>query len=230
MVAAIGRPDESIPLPSRVANRDNVNDSDGDDTDTWWDEAYAAGDVPWEVDGPQPAVREAYATGWIDGDVLDVGCGLGTEARFIADNGHEVRGIDTSSHAIAGAKERTNSSSVSFEIGDVFDLTPEKHGRWDTVLDCGLFHVFEDTRFDAYAEAVGSVTKRGGTLVLVAFGPEAPTDWPPNPISPSDIRETFAHAWSIERIDQPKFETRIRPVDGIRAVMCRTNESVTAES
>ena len=62
--------------------------------------------VPWDIGGAQPVVIEAERAGRLHGAVLDVGCGLGDNAIYLARQGHQVTGIDSAPTAIEQANSR----------------------------------------------------------------------------------------------------------------------------
>ena len=70
-----------------------------------WDAAYR-GLPPWEIGHPQPAIVDLAAGGGIGRSVLDAGCGTGENALYLAEQGHEVWGIDVSQLAIEQAIDR----------------------------------------------------------------------------------------------------------------------------
>lgn len=70
--------------------------------------------------------------------VLDLGCGTGNHALFLAENGYEVHGIDQSARMVNIAKSRAQApNSPTFEIGDIRNYSSNK--RYDVITS--LFHV-----------------------------------------------------------------------------------------
>src|SRR5215204_4840352 len=100
---------------------------------------------PWDIGAPQPAFAVLASAGLLRGRVLDVGCGTGEHTLMAAAAGCEAVGIDISSTAIrlAETKARERGTSARFVVGDArrLELLGE---RFDAILDCGLFHVFDD--------------------------------------------------------------------------------------
>ncbi len=103
------------------------------------------GQAPWEIGGPQPEIVRLAEAGAIEGVVLDVGCGTGENALYLAERGYDVWGIDFIPKAIerARAKAVQQGLGVHFQVGDALKL--DVLGRtFDTVIDSGLFQTFSD--------------------------------------------------------------------------------------
>lgn len=195
-----------------------------DDPEDWWDEAYED-DPPWDTGEPQSAFVRLVETGEIEGRVLDAGCGTGTEALYFAERGHDVTGVDFSSRAIerARAKARARDLDATFRVGDALDFDPDL-GPFDTVVDSGLFHAFEENPRTKYADSLAGVLRPGGRAFVLSFGEDAPDDWGPNPVSEADVRGTFAGGeWRVRDIREVEFET-IRPVPGCLAMLDRIRD------
>jgi len=59
----------------------------------FFEKAYH-GTPPWDIGRPQREFVRLEEAGKISGDVLDVGCGTGENALFLAGCGHAVWGVD----------------------------------------------------------------------------------------------------------------------------------------
>lgn len=189
----------------------------------WWEQAYRDDELPWETGRPQPAIVALLDSNGIDGPVLDSGCGIGTEALYLAEHGYDVTGIDIAETAVDRARSRATSRSgldnVAFQTADVLELAESELGPFETVLDCGLFHALQPCDRTRYAASLDSVVADGGRVILLAFGPEAPADWPPHVISQADIRDTFTDGWEIDSVEPAPFETTHKTVEGILGII-----------
>jgi len=124
---------------------------------SFFDTAYE-GSPPWDLGRPQRAVVELAEAGRIVGSVLDVGCGTGEHALYLAERGHAVVGVDLSPRAIelAEAKARERGSPAVFEVWDA--LRVDELGRpFDTALDVGMFHTLTDEERPIYARSLWRV-------------------------------------------------------------------------
>jgi 2-polyprenyl-3-methyl-5-hydroxy-6-metoxy-1,4-benzoquinol methylase len=129
---------------------------------------------PWDIGEPQQPFVELSRSGIVGGEVLDAGCGSGALALFLSGEGHSVTGVDISEQAIELARRQAaeRGSSAKFDIGSVLDLS-QYAGRFDTVVDCGMFHVLPASDQPTYVAALHMATKRGGRVCLLAMSGEA---------------------------------------------------------
>lgn len=170
----------------------------------------------WEIGGPQPEFVRLEEEGAIVGRVLDLGCGTGEMAIYLASRGHPVWGIDIAPNAIRQARAKANERgvTVTFRAADV--LVPGSlPATFDSAVDSGLFHVFLDAHRPRYAENVRNALVPGGHLFLLCFREDEPTDWGgPRRVSQAEIRETFRSGWEVRSIRPSRYEVNIPGVEG----------------
>ena len=165
--------------------------------------------------------RPLCAAGAFVGPVLDAGCGSGENALAIAARGLEVVGVDVAPTAIRQAREKAAARGIAatFLVADALRL--DRLGRtFPSVLDCGLFHTFDDDERAAYVESVGAVTKPGSVLHLLCVSDLAPGDQGPRRISRSDLRASFGAGWKVVSIEADRVETNFDP-SGLPAWLSR---------
>src|SRR5262245_41320921 len=121
-----------------------------------FEEAYQ-GAPPWEIGRPQPEVARLADGDSFRGAVLDVGCGTGENAMYIAALGFQVVAVDAAQTAIRKAREKAvgRTAKVRFKVLDAKELSKLER-KFDTILDCGLFHVFSDADRAAYISSLES--------------------------------------------------------------------------
>jgi SAM-dependent methyltransferase len=168
-----------------------------------FEEAYQ-GQPPWDLGQPQlPFVELADR---ITGTVLDAGCGTGDNAIFFAQRGQPVLGIDFVESALAAARQKAAERGVQIEFKQHDALQLDRLGRtFDSVIDCGLFHVFSDEDRVRYVEQLAKVTQLRGNVFLMCFSDRELGDGGPRRISQDEIRAAFANGWSIESITATRF-------------------------
>jgi cyclopropane fatty-acyl-phospholipid synthase-like methyltransferase len=175
-----------------------------------FDAIYREGTAPWDVGHAQPEIVKLAAEGEIVGDVLDVGCGSGENALHLASLGRRVVGVDASPTAIALAREKAAARglAVPFFVGDAMDLG-KLHRRFETGVDCGLFHVFGREERRAYAHSLTEVLSPGSTLHVLCFSDEEPPGPGPHRIAEYDFSEAFRSIFALTRIRPARFESRL---------------------
>src|SRR4051794_10154919 len=183
-----------------------------------WDASYLDGTAPWDIGRPQPAIVRVAAAGGFAGAVLDAGCGTGENALYVASLGLPVLGVDVAETAlaVARAKAEERGFDVEFAAADAFQLDCLGR-RFETVLDCGLFHTFDGDERLAYLASLASVTDRGGVLYVLCFRDDGPATGP-HPVSREELSAAFSSGadWDVVAIDPDRVETRVHP-DGAPA-------------
>lgn len=106
---------------------------------------YKAHDTPWDIGAPDSSLIQAVTSTPIKPcETIDIGCGTGDNAIWLAQQGFDVVGIDTSAVAIEKAKEKASGTNAkcSLMVGNF--LTCQIEGApFGFVFDRGLFHIFE---------------------------------------------------------------------------------------
>ncbi|HEU5026980.1 MAG TPA: class I SAM-dependent methyltransferase [Spirillospora sp.] len=185
-----------------------------------WDESYRGEEpAPWDAGRPQPAVERLADEGAFAGPVLDAGCGTGENALRIAAAGARVLGVDVAGTALAMARDKAADRGLDaeFALADAFRLA--RLGRtFETVLDCGLFHTFDDGERAEYVESLAAVTASGGRLFLLCFSDAEPGDWGPRRVTREELRASFdrPHGWEVESIAPERLVTSF-DADGVAA-------------
>jgi SAM-dependent methyltransferase len=169
--------------------------------------SYRDGTAPWDVGRPQPEIVRLAEDGEIVGDVLDVGCGTGENALYLAGLGRRVVGVDAAPTAIARAREKAAARGLpaAFLVADALDLGPLRR-RFETTVDCGLFHTFGPEQRRTYAHSLCEVLSPGGTLHVLCFSDEEPPGPGPYRIAESDVRDAFRSIFALTRIRPGRFE------------------------
>jgi SAM-dependent methyltransferase len=171
-----------------------------------WDSSYA-GPPPWDIGRPQPAFVRLAEQGLLTGRLLDAGCGTGENTLLAASYGADALGVDVAAVAIERARRKALEREVaaSFQVADALDL--DQLGRvFDTVIDSGLFHVFDDVARARYVTSLGSVLRAGGLCYLMCFSDLQPGDWGPRRLGQDEIREAFHDAWQVTEITADAFD------------------------
>ena len=136
------------------------------------------------------------------GAVLDAGCGTGENALHLASLGLSILGVDVAQTAVSIARNKAagRGMDADFVVADALHLNRLDRG-FETVLDCGLFHTFDDGERRDYVASLASVTGRGGHLYVLCFSDVGPGTGP-HPISEQELRAAFTRrsGWSVASI------------------------------
>jgi SAM-dependent methyltransferase len=181
-----------------------------------WDDAYA-GSVPpaWDLGQPQPAFVRLAEQGLLTGTVLDAGCGTGEQTLLAASYGADALGVDVSPLALEIARGKAAAREIPaaaggqvgrarFEVADALQLGELGLG-FDTIVDSGLFHVFDDERRVRYVTSLASVLRPGGRLYLMCFSDRQPGMFGPCRVSQDELRAAFTDGWTIVAIEAEAF-------------------------
>jgi SAM-dependent methyltransferase len=104
---------------------------------------------------------------------LEVGCGTGTNAIFLAQHGFEVVGVDISPLAVEDARAKAQ-GRCRFETIDFLNEAPPG-GPFEFVFDRGCFHTFdEDHERARFAQNVAAALANGGVWLSLIGSTEGP--------------------------------------------------------
>jgi len=172
-----------------------------------WNENYATGETPWDSDAPDPELVAAVERGAVRaGRALDVGCGTGTNALWLASQGFDVLGVDLSPLAIEQARAKAGTSGgCRFAVCDFLQAPPD--GPFDIVFDRGCFHVFDDAERRArFAERVAGLLAPGGRwLSLIGSTEGGPRDFGPPRRSVRDIAAAIEPVLELVELRATRF-------------------------
>jgi SAM-dependent methyltransferase len=198
------------PDPDAIADNKPVTHSS-------WDASYNR-DVPppWDIGQPQPAFVWLAARGLLTGQLLDAGCGTGEHTLLAATSGADALGVDLSPLAIEQARGKAAArgipaaaggqiGSARFEVADALSLG-NLGLSFDTIIDSGLFHVFDDDSRTRYVTSLASVLRPGGRLYLMCFSDRQPGMFGPRRVSRDELRAAFGDGWTIDAIVAETFE------------------------
>jgi len=164
-----------------------------------WEKVYSEVNlarIPWNSDKPDHELTELIDSKKIvPCYVLDVGCGTGTDAIYLASKGANVTGIDISHEAIriAGDKAEKAAVKVTFMAGDFLD-TEFENERFDFVNDRGFFHIISPLRREEFAAKVSRILKSQGFYYLRCWSDKQEFEGESTPyrISKDIINRTFS--------------------------------------
>jgi SAM-dependent methyltransferase len=136
-----------------------------------WDERYGGEGRTWS--GRPNAVLVDEASDLTPGRAVDLGCGEGGDAIWLAERGWQVTAIDFSEaglrKAAEHAAERGVADRIEFRHADLRTWTPDGE-QWDLVTSCFL-HLLDDGMLAATGRMADAVAP-GGTLLVAGHHPD----------------------------------------------------------
>ena len=126
--------------------------------------------------------------------------------------GLEATGIDAAPTAIAIArgKSRDRGLAARFLVWNALQLAGLDE-QFDTVLDCGLFHVLDDDDRAQFVDSVGAVVPTDGRYHMLCFSDRQAGDWGPRRVTKDEIRASFSNGWQVDSIEAAKIDINIDP-------------------
>src|ERR1700727_364601 len=105
--------------------------------------------------------------------------------------------------------------AARFEVADALALERLAF-TVDTVIDSGVFHVFNDDDRARYVASLAAALKPGGVCYLMCFSDRQPGTWGPRRVSADELRAAFSDGWVVESITADTFD--VNPVEGTTGV------------
>lgn len=199
------------PLPSGIL----PHGSEGNRLLESWDSDYRREKPPpWDIGRPADELQKVVKEGTIRKcRVVDLGCGSGTDAIFLARQGFDVTGIDISPTALGQAEEKARKAGISVRwvLADV--TAPPKIGPYDFIYDRGCYHNVRDQNLEAYIETVRRFSHAGTKLLVLSARRDERSPARSSGVSEEELRFDFS----------PFFE-----VEWLREIMLETNEAQVA--
>lgn len=171
-----------------------------------WDQRYDAGTTPWDSGLPSKELRSRIEEEALQPcRVLELGCGSGTNAVFLAELGFDVTAVDCSAIALQKGERLAEERGVvvNWLCGDVCEIdfgTP-----FPFVFDRGCFHCCRREKFPILPAIERATTSGSRMLVLTGNANEQREHGPPQ-LSEQELREEFERLFDINSIREFYFE------------------------
>ncbi len=182
-------------------------------TEVTWEDHYknATDQLPWDIGTPAPELQSAFKELDMAGrPVLEIGCGTGTNAIWMAEQGCKVVATDISATAIEIAKGKAREAAVEIEFS-VADICRDRacgNESVDFVFDRGVFHVMAEDKRALFCECVADALKNGGYWLCLAGSKdearENPDQGPPQ-LSAVELIAPVEKLFEIHRLERSNF-------------------------
>lgn len=173
-----------------------------------WDERYKEKELIWSA---EPNVFLPPIVGGLAvGSALDLACGEGRNAIWLAREGWDMTGVDFSSIAIDKAREIAGNTPVDWQVGDVTDFRP---GRVFDLVIIVYVHLDPDGMSALFARAIDALAP-GGTLIAMGHALRNLTDGVGGPPYPEILWTEGRISPLVVGLNVVDFTEVFRPVDG----------------
>ena len=175
-----------------------------------WNEAYRQGATPWDTGLASHELIKLLNSGSVTPcRTLDLGCGAGTNAIYLAQKGFDVTAVDISKLAIkkATAKAKEVGVKVRFmqaELPDAHILSGEV---FEFIFDRGCFHSIAHEKRPHFADMLARLTRKGSIYLLLCGNAREPREDGPPTLTEEEIRETFSRLFNFIWIRDFRFHT-----------------------
>ncbi len=175
-----------------------------------WTAHYQSGTPPWETGQPSLELARVIREEKIEPcRVIDLGCGSGINAVWLAQQGFDVTGVDVTPLAIERARQRADDAGVKvrFVIDDVLKLH-ETYQPFPFFFDRGCYHAVRDPDVQAYLSTLERITVPGSLgLVLAGNAREpAPAGQGPPVVSEAELRSELGSRFEVVRLREFRFD------------------------
>jgi SAM-dependent methyltransferase len=143
-----------------------------------WENEYKNSKLVTKAEGPQADtlrflkfLKKEQRYKVEDRNILDLGCGTGRNANYLAEEGNNVIGIEISKTALKLAKDRANDTGlkVDYRLGDIGEQYDIPDESIDLVLDVTSSNALDEKGRVVYLSEVSRVLKSGGYFFVRAL-------------------------------------------------------------
>lgn len=175
-----------------------------------WDRAYRGGRRPgWDVGRPASVLEAAIKDGTVKGGrALELGCGTGTNAVYLARKGFDVTAIDIAPTAltIAQGKARKAKVKVRWLVADVLNLPPL--GPFDFIFDRGCYHGVRRVSARGFVKSVDAVSRPGTLMLIIAGNANEPRHYGPPRVDETEMVNDFSKTWDFVWLKEIRLDSR----------------------
>lgn len=173
-----------------------------------WDKAYQGGGKPgWDTGRPSSELKKLVEEGVLKpGRVVDLGCGAGTNAIYLAGKGFEVTGIDVAPSGLNQAQERAEKAGVKVRWLLANVLAAPELEPFDLVFDRGCYHHLRRIDPAGYVETLRRYTRPGSRALILAGNANEKPHWGPPRVKEEELRGDLSKLFEFERLREIHFD------------------------
>ena len=174
-----------------------------------WESRYTAADPPpWDSGRVSAELVRRVADAKISPcRAVELGCGTGINAVWLAHRGFDVTAIDISPTAVQRARQRATDAGVAvrFVEADVTAL-PDLGPPFDFVFDRGCYHAVRRGNAGGFVRALDQITAAGALGVVLTGNAKEPRKPGPPAVSEATIRAELGRFFEIVSLEEFRFD------------------------
>ena len=174
-----------------------------------WDSDYRHKEPAlWDIGRPADELQQVVAGGKVPHcRVVDMCCGSGTDAIYLASKGFDVTAIDVAPTALGQALEKGRKAKVSVKwmVADI--LAPPDLKPFDFIYDRGCYHVVRDQNLTAYIETVRRFSHPGTQFLLLASRRDEQSGGEHSGVTAEELRFDFLALFDVEWLREITLES-----------------------
>ncbi|MBI5682020.1 MAG: methyltransferase domain-containing protein [Deltaproteobacteria bacterium] len=187
-----------------------------------WDKSYTEGDAPWDTGFPSSELKKVIKSGIVKlCRALDIGCGTGTNAIYLAQKGFDVTALDVSDIAIKMAMEKVK--TVGVKVDFIKTTLPDlniKGGPFDFIFDRGCFHTIKDSDRTIFVEMLIKLTTEGSVYLMLCGNAKEPREDGPPTLREDEIRDVFSAFFDFIWLEDFRFDANKEQKPGPLGYSC----------
>jgi len=156
-----------------------------------WDNRYVHGDTPWDTGQPSSelvrVLDEEHITPCA---AIDLGCGTGTNAIYLASHGFDVTAADISPTAIDRCRMRRATTDVRIRClqADLLNPPEDLGGPYSFFFDRGCYHVLRLVNVQAYFRTLERILAPSAVGLVLTGNAKEPMEHGPKPVTEDEFR------------------------------------------
>ncbi len=182
--------------------------SDAPNLDRDWEDHYATGHMPWDSGLPSSELQRVLREYDVPvGRALELGCGTGTNAIWLAQQGFEVTAVDISANALKLARQKGADAGVdvNWMQADVQNFGARME-PFDLVFDRGCYHCCRRVDLAGYFQTLRNVTRPGSKFLCLCGNANEQSESRIPRVTEAEIRDELGSLFEFIHIQAMHFE------------------------
>ncbi len=190
-----------------------------------WDSDYRKVEPAyWDIGRPADELQKFVSGGTVSRcRVVDMCCGSGTDAIYLASKGFDVTAIDVAPTALGQALAKAAAAKVSVHWLVASILAPPEVKPFDFVYDRGCYHVVRDQNLPAYIETLRRFSRPGTKFLLLATRHDELVEGGQSGVTEEELRFDFLALFNLQWLREIRLESNQPGPPGWSAFLIRNS-------